>query len=101
MAEVVIVGHGVVITAGGIRGQIQALVKHVELERSHAEGFDQIVNLKQLIGSHDGEMKPVVGIEMSFRKLQHFRKNLAVGAGLIQVVVAGSEIAEDCSDAAY
>src|SRR5579862_191129 len=101
MTEVVIVGHGVVIPAGGIRGQIQALVKHVELERSHAEGFDQIVNLKQLIGGHDRQMKSVVGIEMSFGKLQHFRKNLAVGAGLIQVVVAGAEVAEKRGDAAY
>ena len=100
VAEVVGVGHRVGAAARGVRGEIQALVEHVVLERADPLLADEPVHLAELLGRHHADVVPEIGVRMADGRRDDLGEDRPVGAALVQVVLSRAEVAEDRGDAA-
>src|SRR5262245_14320691 len=100
MAEVVVVGHGVIASARRIGGERQRFVEHVELEGADARVLDEPIDLIQLCSRHHGDMVRVVGIEVPAREIEHFREYLSIRSSLVEVVMSRSKITDQSADSA-
>ncbi len=100
VAEVVGVGHGV---GGGVRGgggQVQPLVEHVVLEAGDPGLGHHPVDLVELRGGHGRDVEAVVTMGPTPGPVQDLRQDLPVRTGLVQIVTAGAEVADDAGGAA-
>src|SRR6185312_3995297 len=57
-------------------------------------------NLKQLLSRHDRQVESIVCIKMSRGEFENFRKDRAIRARLVEVVVSGAEVAKKSGNAA-
>src|SRR5438445_3905962 len=100
VAEVVGVGHRIGAAARGVRGEIQALVEHVVLERADPLLADEPVHLAELLGRHHAEVVPEIGVSMADGRGDDLGEDRPVGTALVQVVLARAEVAEHRGDTA-
>jgi hypothetical protein len=100
MAEVVSVGHRIGTPARRVRGEVQALVEHVVLERANPLLADEPIHLVQLLGRHHADVIPEVGVRAADRRRDDLGEDRPVGPALVEIVLPGAEVAEDRGHAA-
>ncbi len=95
MAEVVGVGHRVGAPARRVRGEVQALVEHVVLERADSLHADEPVHLVELLGRHHADVVAEVRVRVAARRRDDLGEDRPVGSTLVEIMLARAEVAQD------
>ncbi len=101
VAEVVLAGHRVRGRVRGVGREVEALVEEVVLEARHPGLRHEPGDLVHVAGVHRRDVEAVVGVAEALHLGEQLREDLPVGAGLVQVVVAGAEVRHDRGGAAH